>query len=55
MSDVQVFYYTGPPSWALELAGDASGIPVDPRLWLEGPPSSPYPACIAVKAAAEQA
>jgi predicted DsbA family dithiol-disulfide isomerase len=35
-------------------AGDRSGMPVDPRLWLEEPPSSSYPACIAVKAAAEQ-
>ena len=35
-------------------AGDRSGMPVDPRLWLEGPPSSSYPACIAVKAAADQ-
>jgi predicted DsbA family dithiol-disulfide isomerase len=35
-------------------AGDASGMPVDPRLWLDAPPRSSYPACIAVKAAAEQ-
>lgn len=35
-------------------AGDASGMPVDPRLWLERPPASSYPACLAVKAAAEQ-
>jgi hypothetical protein len=34
--------------------GDRSGMPVDLRLWLEGPPSSSYPACIAVKAAADQ-
>ncbi len=32
----------------------ASGMPADPRLWLEGPPRSSYPACLAVKAAAEQ-
>ena len=31
-----------------------SGMPLDPRLWSERPPSSTYPACIAVKAAAEQ-
>ena len=31
-----------------------SGMPVDARLWLDSPPSSSYPACIAVKAAAEQ-
>jgi predicted DsbA family dithiol-disulfide isomerase len=36
-------------------ASDRSGMPVDARLWLESPPRSSYPACIAVKAAAEQA
>jgi predicted DsbA family dithiol-disulfide isomerase len=35
-------------------AGDRGGMPVDPRLWFEGAPHSSYPACIAVKAAAEQ-
>jgi predicted DsbA family dithiol-disulfide isomerase len=35
-------------------AGDASGMPVDPRLWLDAPPRSSYPGCLAVKAAAEQ-
>jgi putative protein-disulfide isomerase len=34
---------------------DQSGMPFDPRLWTEGPISSSYPACMAVKAAAEQA
>ena len=29
-------------------------MPIDPRLWSEAPISSTYPACIAVKAAAEQ-
>ena len=38
---------------ALE-ASAASGMPVDPRLWLERPPASTNPACLAVKAAAEQ-
>ena len=38
---------------ALE-ASQASGMPVDPRLWLRDPPSSSHPACIAVEAAAEQ-
>lgn len=33
---------------------DASRMPVDPRLWSEGPIRSTYPACMAVKAAAEQ-
>jgi putative protein-disulfide isomerase len=33
---------------------DATGMPVDPRLWLASPPRSSYPACMAVKAAAEQ-
>src|SRR4051794_40981886 len=31
-----------------------SGMPVDPRIWSGGAPRSSYPACIAVKAAAEQ-
>ena len=29
-------------------------MPTDPRLWLQAPPRSSYPACLAVKAAAEQ-
>jgi predicted DsbA family dithiol-disulfide isomerase len=33
---------------------DRSGMPFDPRLWREGPIRSTYPACMAVKAAAEQ-
>jgi predicted DsbA family dithiol-disulfide isomerase len=32
----------------------ASGMPVDPRVWLDAPPRSSYPACHGVKAAAEQ-
>jgi putative protein-disulfide isomerase len=35
-------------------ASAASGMPVDARLWLDDPPRSSHPACIAVKAAAEQ-
>ncbi len=35
-------------------AGAWSGMPADPRLWLERPPRSTFPACLAVKAAAEQ-
>jgi predicted DsbA family dithiol-disulfide isomerase len=35
-------------------AAAASGMPVDSRLWLDAPPRSSYPACLAVKAAAEQ-
>ena len=35
-------------------AAEASGMPVDGRLWLDHPPASSYPACQAVKAAAEQ-
>jgi len=35
-------------------AAEQSGMPVDPRLWLDDPPRSSHPACIAVKAAAEQ-
>jgi Thioredoxin len=33
---------------------DASGMPLDPLLWKEAPIRSTYPACMAVKAAAEQ-
>jgi predicted DsbA family dithiol-disulfide isomerase len=32
----------------------ASAMPVDPRVWLDAPPRSSYPACHAVKAAGEQ-
>ncbi len=35
-------------------AAAASGMPCDPRLWLDAPPRSSYPASLAVKAAAEQ-
>lgn len=35
-------------------AAAASGMPVDARIWLERPPRSSYPACLAVKAADEQ-
>jgi hypothetical protein len=34
---------------------DEGRMPIDPRLWIEGPIRSTYPACMAVKAAAEQA
>jgi putative protein-disulfide isomerase len=34
---------------------ESSGMPIDPRLWVEGPIVTTYPACMAVKAAAEQA
>jgi hypothetical protein len=37
----------------LDISG-RSGMPIDPRLWFEGPIQSTYPACMAVKAAAEQ-
>jgi putative protein-disulfide isomerase len=40
------------PKW-LDAAAE-SGMPTDPRIWHEGPPKSSYPACMAVKAAAEQ-
>jgi predicted DsbA family dithiol-disulfide isomerase len=33
---------------------DRSGMPIDPLLWKESPIRSTYPACMAVKAAAEQ-
>ena len=35
-------------------AAAASAMPTDPRLWLDAPPVSSYPACQAVKAAADQ-
>ncbi len=35
-------------------AADRSGMPVDARLWLAGPPRGSYPTCLAVKAASEQ-
>ena len=38
----------------LEVA-DEGRMPLDPRLWIEGPIGSTYPACMAVKAAAQQA
>lgn len=33
---------------------DLGRMPIDPRLWIEGPIASTYPACMAVKAAGEQ-
>jgi putative protein-disulfide isomerase len=47
----------GEPATLVEESLEASastGMPVDPRLWFQGPPRSSFPACIAVKAAAEQ-
>ena len=38
----------------LEVAAEG-GMPIDPRLWVEGPIRTTYPACMAVIAAAEQA
>jgi Thioredoxin len=35
-------------------AAEESAMPVDARLWLDAPPASTYPACLAVKAASEQ-
>src|SRR5215208_5800665 len=35
-------------------AAAAARMPADARLWLDGAPASTYPACLAVKAAAEQ-
>jgi predicted DsbA family dithiol-disulfide isomerase len=35
-------------------SADEGGMPIDPRLWTEGPIASTYPACMAVKAASEQ-
>ena len=47
--------YETPPLLAWLAAADRSGMPVDPLLWRDGPIASTYPACMAVKAAAEQA
>lgn len=43
-----------PTARAVLDAAAAGGMPADARLWLGGGPSSSYPACLAVKAAAEQ-
>jgi putative protein-disulfide isomerase len=45
--------YSGLITHWLDVA-DVGGMPLDPRLWSEGPIASSYPACMAVKAAAEQ-
>ena len=47
--------YETPPLLDWLAAADRSGMPVDPLLWRDGPIGSTYPACMAVKAAAEQA
>jgi predicted DsbA family dithiol-disulfide isomerase len=47
--------YETPPLLGWLAAADRSGMPVDPLLWRDGPIVSSYPACMAVKAAAEQA
>jgi putative protein-disulfide isomerase len=36
-------------------AADEGAMPLDPRIWSEGPIASTYPACMAAKAAADQA
>jgi thioredoxin family protein len=49
--------YGGDLSWlVIEWldAADHSGMPLDPRLWHDGPLRSTFPACMAVKAATEQ-
>lgn len=40
-------------SWLKAMA--ETGMPADPLMWIEGPIGSTYPACMAVKAAQEQA
>ena len=45
---------TGPLVREMLDAADRSGMPVDVRLWLAAPPRSSHPACLAVKAVAEQ-
>lgn len=46
--------YPGLVSHWLDVA-ERGGMPLDPRIWTEGPLRSTYPACMAVKAAQEQA
>jgi hypothetical protein len=46
--------YPGLVSHWMDVAAEGR-MPLDPRLWTEGPLKSTYPACMAVKAAAEQA
>jgi predicted DsbA family dithiol-disulfide isomerase len=49
--------YSGDLSWLVTDwldQSERSGMPLDPRPWLEAPLTSTYPACMAVKAAAEQ-
>jgi putative protein-disulfide isomerase len=64
-ADMQITYvmgglareYTGDLSWLVVEwldAADHSGMPLDPRVWHEAPLRSTFPACMAVKAAAEQ-
>src|SRR4051794_37226101 len=64
-ADVQITYVMGGLARTIEGdqsalvrewmdVSDRSGMPIDPRLWLEGPIQSTYPACMAVKAASEQ-
>lgn len=45
--------FDGLMSHWLDVSGE-TGMPIDPRLWRRSPISSTYPACQAVKAAAEQ-
>jgi len=50
--------YEGDLDWLVREwldVSERSAMPIDPRLWLEGPIRSTYPGCMAVKAAAEQA
>ncbi|HKF81050.1 MAG TPA: DsbA family protein [Thermoleophilaceae bacterium] len=49
--------YEGDLGWLVREwldVSERSSMPIDPRLWLEGPIHSTYPACMAVKAATEQ-
>lgn len=47
------FEGTGELEHVLDVMAD-TGMPADPRVWLDRPPASSYPACQAVKAAGEQ-
>lgn len=47
------FHGTGELPHVLDAIAE-TGVPADPRVWLDRPPSSSYPACQAVKAASGQ-
>ncbi len=51
LNDIRLPAQMGPQWFEV---GELTGMPLDARLWQEDPPSSSYPACVAVKAAQRQ-